>query len=101
MLWRGYLAKGIISSLLSLSYQVSLARSFLGAATTRPHRTFKTTTLCREGASATMSSSAEATTTTMTTAYEQLLTELDAVKQLSRVSAVLNYDKVCAEYDSQ
>jgi hypothetical protein len=100
MLWRGYLAKGIISSLLSLSYQVSLARSFLGAATTRPHRTFKTTTLCRGGASATMSS-AEATTTTTTTAYEQLLTELDAVKQLSRVYAVLNYDKVCAEYDSQ
>ena len=49
--------------------------------------------ILRAGASATMSSEATATATAMT-AYEELLKELDAIKQLSRVSSILGYDKV-------
>ena len=36
----------------------------------------------------------ESTATSTMTAYDELLKELDAVKQLSRVSSILGYDKV-------
>ena len=48
----------------------------------------------------TIIATAEGATTTpkTTTAYEELLKELDAVAQLSRVSSVLEYDKVRSIY---